>query len=422
MITHTSNDQVALMRRAGGLSLLHGVLEALPPDADLAVVRDGSRWVAGVHPDDVVIAWGPSAFSAVDRLGGGWWAGFLSYDLGRAVERFACRLPDDPRLPDLALARFDTRLVVDGQRVRVDGNGTARRVLEQAAERARQGPRCLPPQPDLGPWSSSLPREVFEDGVRAVLALIQTGECYQVNLTRRLRCEQQADPVALFGALTRANPAPHAALIRLGDVAVVSASPERFLLRRGDYVETCPIKGTAAAAEILSASAKDRAENVMIVDMARNDLGRVCGYGSVRVPVLCAVERHPGLYHLVSTVVGTLRPGVGTGGLLRATFPPASITGAPKPRVMQIIEDLEESRRGVYCGAVGWLDFDHAALDLNVAIRTFVVTPEGTELGIGAGIVADSNPEAEWRETVLKSARLLAAVGAGARIPGAGEA
>jgi para-aminobenzoate synthetase component 1 len=258
-----------------------------------------------------------------------------------------------------------------------------------------------------------LPRQIFKDGVRAVLALIEAGECYQVNLTRRLRCEQQADPVALFGALARANPAPHAALIRLGDVAVVSASPERFLLRRGGYVETRPIKGTAATAEVLSASIKDRAENVMIVDLARNDLGRVCEYGSVRVPALCAVERHPGLHHLVSTVVGTLRPHVGAGDLLRATFPPASITGAPKPRVMQIIEDLEESRRGVYCGAVGWLDVDHAALDLNVAIRTFVVTPEGTELGIGAGIVADSNPEAEWRETELKSARLLAAVGAG---------
>jgi para-aminobenzoate synthetase component 1 len=395
------------------LSLLPGVLEGLPPDADLVVVRDGSRWLFGIHPDAVVTARGPASFSTLDRLRSGWWAGFLAYDLGRAVERVACRLPDGPGLPDVALARFDARLVVDGHRLRVDGDGPARRTLERVAQRAREAVRCPPPCLELGPWTSSLPRQIFKDGVRAVLALIEAGECYQVNLTRRLRCEQRADPVALFGALARANPAPHAALIRLGDVAVVSASPERFLLRRGGYVETRPIKGTATTSEVLSASTKDRAENVMIVDLARNDLGRVCEYGSVRVPALCAVERHPGLHHLVSTVVGTLRPDVGAGDLLRATFPPASITGAPKPRVMQIIEDLEESRRGVYCGAVGWLDVDHAALDLNVAIRTFVVTPEGTELGIGAGIVADSNPEAEWRETELKSARLLAAVGAG---------
>lgn len=150
----------------------------------------------------------------------------------------------------------------------------------------------------------------------------------------------------------------------------------------------------------------------MIVDLARNDLGRVCEYGTVRVPSLCTVERHPGLHHLVSTVVGRLRPDVETGALLRATFPPASITGAPKPRVLQAIEDLEASRRGVYCGAVGWIDADAKTMDLNVAIRTFVVTGQGTHLGVGAGIVADSDPTAEWEETELKVARLLAAAGA----------
>jgi para-aminobenzoate synthetase component I len=178
-------------------------------------------------------------------------------------------------------------------------------------------------------------------------------------------------------------------------------------------VETRPIKGTAADPEALRRSAKDRAENVMIVDLARNDLGRVCLYGSVEVPTLCGLEPHPGLYHLVSTVRGTLRPGVGAGALLRATFPPASITGAPKPRVLRAIEDLEPCRRGVYCGAVGWFDTGEQALDLNVAIRTFVVTAGRTHLGVGAGIVADSDPAGEWRETELKVARLLAAVGAG---------
>ena len=149
----------------------------------------------------------------------------------------------------------------------------------------------------------------------------------------------------------------------------------------------------------------------MIVDLARNDLGHVCEYGTVRVPSLCTVERHPGLHHLVSTVVGRLRPEVGTSALLRATFPGLD-HGGPKPRVLQAIEDLEASRRGVYCGAVGWIDADAETMDLNVAIRTFVVNGQGTELGVGAGIVADSDPTAEWEETELKAARLLAAAGA----------
>jgi para-aminobenzoate synthetase component 1 len=401
------------VNRRAPTDFLISVLSALPPGADVAVVRDGPDWVVGVDPDDAVMGMGETALTVLDRIDGGWWAGFLAYDLGRAVERVVPRLPDDLGIPDLALARFDARLVVGVEEFRVEGAGQARTALEALARRAREG-YWSPPPPDLGPWSSSLPREAYEAGVRAVLALIEAGDYYQVNLTRRLSCPQPADPIALFVALLRRNPAPHAALIRLGNVAVVSASPERFLLRRGDEIETRPIKGTAADRAVLTRSTKDRAENVMIVDMARNDLGRVCEYGSIRVPTLCAPERHPGLHHLVSTVRGTLRPGVGTGALLRATFPPASITGAPKPRVLQAIEDLEACRRGVYCGAVGWIDADARSLDLNVAIRTFTVAGGGTYLGVGAGIVADSDPTAEWRETKLKTARLLAAAGAGA--------
>jgi para-aminobenzoate synthetase component I len=198
----------------------------------------------------------------------------------------------------------------------------------------------------------------------------------------------------------------------LPPIDVVSASPERFLSWRGPDVETRPIKGTAADPDTLLASAKDRAENVMIVDLARNDLGRVCEHGSVAVPDLCAVESHPGLNHLVSTVRGRRRDGVRTGALVRAMFPPASVTGAPKPRVMQIIENLEPVPRGVYCGAVGWIDTERDRGDLNVAIRTFTVAGERTHLGVGAGIVADSDPGAEWAETELKAARLLAAAGA----------
>jgi para-aminobenzoate synthetase component 1 len=233
-----------------------------------------------------------------------------------------------------------------------------------------------------------------------------------VNLTRRLDWPRAADPVALWATLRSRNPAPHLALLRLAGIGVVSASPECFLHVEGRQVETRPIKGTGRDAGRLQASAKDRAENVMIVDMARNDLGRVCVPGSVHVPALCAVEHHPGLVHLVSTVRGALRSGVGPGALLAATFPPASVTGAPKPRVMEIIEALEPVPRGVYCGAVGWLDTAAGRADLAVAIRTFTVTEGVTMLGVGAGIVADSRPDAEWAETELKAARLLEAAGA----------
>jgi para-aminobenzoate synthetase component 1 len=388
------------------------VLRALPADAELAVVRRGREWVVGVGASARHVVSGRAALDALDQLGGGWWAGFLTYDLGRVVERVTPRLVDDLGLPDLLLARFDARLVVGPGGLAVEGEGEGRRLLEAIRRRALGDSEPASwPSSDLGPWTSSLSRPAYEAGVRAVVALVEAGHCYQVNLTRRLTCPRPADGVALFAALLRRNPAPHAALLRLGDTAVVSASPELFLRRRGAEVETRPIKGTAARASDLTASAKDRAENVMITDLARNDLGRVCQFGSVEVPALCVVEAHPGLFHMVSSVRGVLRPGVGTGALVRATFPPASVTGAPKPRVLQAIEDLEPVRRAVYCGAVGFFDDDRREAELNVAIRTFTVTGGRTHFGVGAGIVADSDPASEWAETELKAARLLAAAG-----------
>ena len=250
----------------------------------------------------------------------------------------------------------------------------------------------------------------------AILELLRAGECYQVNLTRRLTVDHAHDPAVLYAALAARHPAPHISMLRLTvggrPIAVVSASPERFLSWSGRAVETQPIKGTDVDAAQLRASAKDHAENVMIVDLARNDLGRVCEPGSIHVPLLCAVEAHPGLHHLVSTVRGTLRADVGLGSLLAATLPPASVTGAPKPRVLQVIEELEPVRRGVYCGAFGWIDTERGEGDLAVAIRTFTVFDDRTELGVGAGIVADSSPSAEWAETELKASRLLAVAGA----------
>jgi para-aminobenzoate synthetase component 1 len=394
------------------------LLAQLPSDVDAVAIRTGAKAIVGAAPDRVITAPGAEAFARLDTLEPGWWAGFASYDLGRAVERVASRADrgaDEP--PDLLLARFPTRAVVDLATGATDltGDGPDRRLLEDAVRRARDVPaRPAEATPIVtSRWRSSLDRGAFEAAVDAILEHIRAGDCYQVNLTRRLTGPVALEPVALFGALEARNPSPHAAFVRIGTggrtpLAVVSASPECFLRWNDRDVETRPIKGTGGDATRLRASAKDRAENVMIVDLARNDLGRVCVPGSITVPSLCALETHPGLHHLVSTVRGRRRASIGIGALLHATFPPASVTGAPKPRVLQIIEDLEPVRRGVYCGAVGWIDTEREAGELAVAIRTFTVVPGATHLGVGAGIVADSNPAAEWAETELKAARLLA--------------
>jgi para-aminobenzoate synthetase component 1 len=188
-------------------------------------------------------------------------------------------------------------------------------------------------------------------------------------------------------------------------VDVASASPERFLTRRGSKVWSSPIKGTAATSD--GFLAKDRAENVMIVDLVRNDLGRVCEFGTIRVPSLLDVESHPGLFHLVSTIEGRLRAEVGWSELLEATFPPGSVTGAPKLAALDFIHRLEPTPRGVYCGAIGWVDADRREGELNVGIRTFWVEEDELHFGTGGGITWGSDPSGEWQETELKARRLL---------------
>jgi para-aminobenzoate synthetase component 1 len=268
--------------------------------------------------------------------------------------------------------------------------------------------------PARGAWTSSLDGNGFRAGVTAIRDAIAAGDVYQVNLTRRLSAPVPpgADIAALGAALGRGNPAPYSAVVRLPSVGchVASASPERFLRRDGDVVTSSPIKGTAAHAE--GFLPKDHAENVMIVDLVRNDLGRVCEFGSVKVPALCAVEAHPGLVHLVSTVTGRLRPGVGWPELVAAVFPPGSVTGAPKLAALDHIARLEPVPRGVYCGAIGWVDADRRVGDLNVAIRTFWIEDGRLHLGSGGGITWDSTPDGEWAETELKARRLLAVASA----------
>ncbi|MEU3266111.1 chorismate-binding protein [Streptomyces bacillaris] len=272
--------------------------------------------------------------------------------------------------------------------------------------------------PGAGEWATSLDRDAYTAGVRRIREHIAAGEVYQANLCRVLSAPLpeaepgRADVDALTALLARGNPAPYAGTIRLPGhgVEVASASPELFLRRDGRTVESGPIKGTGRTeADLLE---KDHAENVMIVDLVRNDLGRVCATGSVTVPDLCVVEKHPGLVHLVSTVRGELAEGAGWPELLAAAFPPGSVTGAPKSSALRIIEELERSPRGPYCGAVGWVDADRGTASLAVGIRTFWIDRTGPgpllRFGTGAGITWGSDPEREWDETELKASRLLA--------------
>jgi para-aminobenzoate synthetase component I len=276
-------------------------------------------------------------------------------------------------------------------------------------------PSAGPTWPMLtGPWVSSMDHTTYVAACAQVRERVAAGTVYQVNVCRVLEHQlpDDADTLALARRLADGNPAPYAGVVRIPSMRldVVSASPELFLRRRGRMVESSPIKGTARTeAEML---AKDRDENVMIVDLVRNDLARACDPGSVEVTSLLKVEHHPGLVHLVSTVRGRLRSGAGWPELFEAAFPPGSVSGAPKSTALQAIRDLEPVTRGPYCGAVGWVDADREEGELAVGIRTFWVEPGGwgrvLRFGTGAGITWGSDPELEWQETELKAARLVA--------------
>ncbi|MCW2942096.1 MAG: Chorismate binding-like protein [Actinomycetia bacterium] len=259
-------------------------------------------------------------------------------------------------------------------------------------------------------WSTSMDQETYMRGVRRIRAAIADGIVYQANLCRILTAPLPGDvDLAGLGALLeRGNPAPYAATFRLPGIQLASASPELYLSRDGDIVESRPIKGTGRTKDDLLP--KDRAENVMIVDLVRNDLGRIAEIGSVAVLELCVTEEHPGLVHLVSTVRARLAQKAGWPELLTATFPPGSITGAPKSSALTLLNELEPVPRGPYCGAIGWVDADAGRGALAVGIRTFWAEDGLLKFGTGAGITWGSDPSREWLETELKAARLLEVV------------
>ena len=296
--------------------------------------------------------------------------------------------------------------------VTFEGDVTAVRFAE--VDRDAEPADPVPWSPLDREWGTSLDHAAYLDGVRDVRERIAAGTVYQVNLCRVLshRLPEEADLDGLAQLLARGNPAPHAGRVHVpgAGLDVVCASPEAYLLRDGDRLESRPIKGTAVTLEAMLP--KDFAENVMIVDLVRNDLSHVCREGTVRVDALCRPEEHPGLVHLVSAVSGELRPGVGWGDVLAATFPPGSVSGAPKHTALQAIADLEPTVRGPYCGAVGWVDGDTGQAELAVGIRSFWADRDAAggrwlRFGAGAGITWGSDPEQEWVETQVKSRRLV---------------
>jgi para-aminobenzoate synthetase component I len=356
--------------------------------------------------------------------------GSFGYELRRALEQVPSRHARGDEPDDLLLGLFDTVVVFDLVERRaaviagdlIDGRPSAASRAELAAERAAAA-MAMPPLDWAveAQWIADLSPEDYAAKVRRVLDYILAGDIYQANFTQRWIARRPAGigGLELYRRLREVSPAPYAALIQDGlGQAIISASPERFLRLSADgQVDTRPIKGTrprgATEAEdrdlaaLLLASAKDRAENLMIVDLLRNDLGRVAQTGSVKVPELNALYSFASVHHLVSTVTAGLRPGLGPIDLIRASFPGGSVTGTPKIRAMEIIDELEAGRRGAYCGAIGWIGLD-GAMELSIAIRTMTLTPDRVIAQAGGGIVADSDPMGEYREALTKARAMLA--------------
>ena len=373
--------------------------------------------------------------------------GYFAYDLGWQLERLPHQAEDDLNIPDCYLGFYDRLVIFDHLQKNtyltstgLPGSGPSAEVkaeqgmveLESLVKSALE----LPPvddleRPSIGVGSNDFlitghfNRDTYRRVVQRGKDYIAAGDIFQVNLSQRFACPISLTPWQLYRRLRQINPAPFAAYLGYPELVVASASPERFLQVRGRQVETRPIKGTrrrgrdlledAHLRQELETSPKDRAELTMIIDLERNDIGRVCSFGSVHVPELICLEEYPTVFHLVSTVRGTLSDGRDVSDLLKASFPGGSITGAPKIRAMEIIEELEPVKRGVYTGSIGYLGFD-GCCDLNIVIRTFVIKNQIAYFNAGGGIIADSDPDAEYWETIYKAQALMQALGYGEEV------
>jgi anthranilate/para-aminobenzoate synthase component I len=357
------------------------------------LIIDGRAARTWLDPLEALDALPGLASGADGPTGAGRWVGFISYDLGRLFEDLPDRPADDLNLPLFAFALAQ--------------QGAGIPPIPATAA-------CDPIRPVT--VESSFSRADYERAVARVIGYIAAGDCYQVNLAQRLTVKSAYRPAEIYARLQASRPAVYAAFLDFGEFQIISNSPELFLEfdPASRQVTNRPIKGTrpnrpGQFAELMH-SAKDQAELAMIVDLQRNDLGRVCQTGSVRVVEPRVIEPHPTVLHGVATIRGRLRDDIRFSGLLAATFPCGSITGCPKIRAMQIIDDLEPVARGPYCGAIGWLD--HAgAMQFNVAIRTIIIKTGQVHFSVGGGIVSDSTPAAEYEETIVKARAMLEAVG-----------
>ncbi|MBI1174872.1 MAG: aminodeoxychorismate synthase component I [Sideroxydans sp.] len=397
-----------LVTRGTGTVIADNTGEQRSADDPFALLRRQLGETSARLPDDLPFAGGA--------------AGYWGYDLARRLTMLPQSAHDAEQLPEMAVGIYDWAVVIDHQQ------RTAQLVSQQRSQETAQAlPHILarlqhgahPAHNALavhGDIRSNLSRDAYQEAFAAVQRYLHEGDCYQVNLAQRYAAEADGDALTAYLALRRLSPAPYSAFLNLPQAQILCASPERFLQVRAGMVETRPIKGTrprladpladARLAEDLRSHPKDRAENLMIVDLLRNDLGRSCVPGSVHVPELFAVESYANVHHLVSTVRGQLAPQQDALALLRNCFPGGSVTGAPKQRAMEIIEQLEPNRRGVYCGSIGYLGFD-GSMDTNIAIRTVVYAGNEIRFWAGGGIVADSVMAEEYQETLDKAAAML---------------
>jgi para-aminobenzoate synthetase component 1 len=364
--------------------------------------------------------------------------GYFSYDLCHFIERLPKTAVDDLKLPESYFGFYDLVLAFDNllKKTYIVSTGfpeqeESRRLRhaqerlnefkEQLASFRREPSIIITNSPAIGK-SELKGNFTHQDYVRAVARARQyiiDGDIFEVNISQRFETRLTIQPWELYLRLRAINPAPFASYLSFDKVTIVSASPERFLRVQGDCVETRPIKGTVRRgktpgediknARELLASIKDHAENMMIVDLERNDLGRVCRYGTVHVSELAILETFPTVFHLTSTVIGVLQPGKNRYDLLKATFPGGSITGAPKVRSMEIIDELEPTRRSVYTGSIGYLSFD-GNMDINIVIRTFIIKSKRAYFQVGGAVVYDSDPELEYQETLDKGRALVNAL------------
>jgi para-aminobenzoate synthetase component I len=356
--------------------------------------------------------------------------GYFSYDLNRQIEKIPDIALDDQQVPNLYFGFYDNALVVDHQDKRsyavcyspYDSAMIQRELIRKIkvlVEKASMKRRFIVPEEQFFELKSNFTKHEYIKAIEKAKEYISAGDIFQVNISQRYEFKAATDHYYLYLKLREFNPAPFSAFMRFDELSIISSSPERFVMVDDKYIETRPIKGTRPrhyngiiddklAAELLN-SEKDMSEHVMIVDVKRNDLGKICENGSISVPDLMVLEKYKKVHHLVSTVKGRLRDGVKCSDIIEASFPGGSITGAPKIRAMEIIEELEPQRRNIYCGSLGYVS-TNGRMDTNIAIRTMTAIKDRCYMQVGGGIVADSDPEAEYEETLHKGRALFEAL------------